>query len=416
MQQLALGVGDLKRVLTNVKTRGTWGEVQLEMLLEQVLTVDQYAKNVETVPGSGAQGRVCVKTAGAGRWLAARVDADRCEVPQGAIRTAGRCGRTGRCGRRVASGARTGTGGARRSENHRRQIPVAAQHHRLRDPVPAHRRPVRGSDAPAGPGRRPAARAPGQHRRPADPVRLAQQPADGLRTLALEKRSSEVWQVLGAAKTEFGKFGEALSQPRPTLEKAARNIESAEVRSRQMARKLKSVEALPGETAALLLGAAAGDCARRRVGLALSCGAARCSLCRPGRPATWPRSAAWAPPAGYSVRPASSARPAAQGDSLGHRRCAAHCRHRPRGAVYCRRSAPVHPGRRRVLDKRGQRIADRHAAAQGVGIVPHGGAFLGPPTGTTPEGAAPPGFDSACRCLRHHRRRPAPGRPLAKYG
>ena len=53
MQQLAIGVGDLKRVLTNVKTRGTWGEVQLEMLLEQVLTPEQYAKNVETVPGSG---------------------------------------------------------------------------------------------------------------------------------------------------------------------------------------------------------------------------------------------------------------------------------------------------------------------------------------------------------------------------
>ena len=52
MQQLAIGVGDLKRVLTNVKTRGTWGEVQLEMLLEQVLTVDQYAKNVETVAGT----------------------------------------------------------------------------------------------------------------------------------------------------------------------------------------------------------------------------------------------------------------------------------------------------------------------------------------------------------------------------
>src|SRR5690606_36411888 len=55
MQQLAVGVGDLKRVLTNVKTRGTWGEVQLEMLLEQLLTPDQYAKNVETIPRSGAR-------------------------------------------------------------------------------------------------------------------------------------------------------------------------------------------------------------------------------------------------------------------------------------------------------------------------------------------------------------------------
>jgi len=64
MQQLAIGVGDLKRVLTNVKTRGTWGEVQLEMLLEQVLTVDQYAKNVETVAGSNARVEFAIKLPG----------------------------------------------------------------------------------------------------------------------------------------------------------------------------------------------------------------------------------------------------------------------------------------------------------------------------------------------------------------
>ncbi|MFI4941131.1 MAG: DNA recombination protein RmuC, partial [Burkholderiales bacterium] len=64
MQQLAIGVGDLKRVLTNVKTRGTWGEVQLEMLLEQVLTVDQYAKNVETVPGTGERVEFAIKLPG----------------------------------------------------------------------------------------------------------------------------------------------------------------------------------------------------------------------------------------------------------------------------------------------------------------------------------------------------------------
>jgi DNA recombination protein RmuC len=76
----------------------------------------------------------------------------------------------------------------------------------------------------------------------------------GFRTLALEKRSSEVWQVLGAVKTEFSKFGDVLAATRMALEKAARNIESAEVRSRQMTRKLKSVEALPSEAAQLMLG------------------------------------------------------------------------------------------------------------------------------------------------------------------
>ncbi len=64
MQQLAIGVGDLKRVLTNVKTRGTWGEVQLEMLLEQMLTPDQYAKNVETVPGTGERVEFAIKLPG----------------------------------------------------------------------------------------------------------------------------------------------------------------------------------------------------------------------------------------------------------------------------------------------------------------------------------------------------------------
>ncbi|MCA3188039.1 MAG: DNA recombination protein RmuC, partial [Cupriavidus sp.] len=76
----------------------------------------------------------------------------------------------------------------------------------------------------------------------------------GFRTLALEKRSSEVWEVLGAVKTEFGKFGEVLARTRDTLVRAARNIEQAEVRTRQMERKLRTVEALPGEIAEQLLG------------------------------------------------------------------------------------------------------------------------------------------------------------------
>ena len=76
----------------------------------------------------------------------------------------------------------------------------------------------------------------------------------GFRTLALEKRSSEVWQVLGAVKTEFGKFGDVLSATRTALERAAKNIELAETRSRQMARKLKTVEALPTDVAQLILG------------------------------------------------------------------------------------------------------------------------------------------------------------------
>jgi DNA recombination protein RmuC len=76
----------------------------------------------------------------------------------------------------------------------------------------------------------------------------------GFRTLALEKRSSEVWQVLGAVKTEFDKFGEVLANTKAALEKAAKNIDSAEVRTRVMKKKLKEVEAMPVDAAQLLLG------------------------------------------------------------------------------------------------------------------------------------------------------------------
>jgi DNA recombination protein RmuC len=76
----------------------------------------------------------------------------------------------------------------------------------------------------------------------------------GFRTLAIEKRSSEVWQVLGAVKTEFGKFGDVLARTKAQLETVTRSIEAAETRTRVMNRKLRDVEALPGEEASGLLG------------------------------------------------------------------------------------------------------------------------------------------------------------------
>jgi DNA recombination protein RmuC len=81
----------------------------------------------------------------------------------------------------------------------------------------------------------------------------------GFRTLAIEKRSSEVWQVLGAVKTEFGKFGEVLARTKSQLETVTRSIEAAQTRTRQMGKRLRDVEALPGEQAAGLLGDALGD-------------------------------------------------------------------------------------------------------------------------------------------------------------
>ena len=112
MQQLAIGVGDLKRVLTNVKTRGTWGEVQLEMLLEQVLTVDQYAKNVETVAGSNARVEFAIKLPGqtdGGKPVWLPVDA---KFPKEQYERPARRGRPGRRRRCRESRRRAGTGRA----------------------------------------------------------------------------------------------------------------------------------------------------------------------------------------------------------------------------------------------------------------------------------------------------------------
>jgi DNA recombination protein RmuC len=254
MQQLAVGVGDLKRVLTNVKTRGTWGEVQLEMLLEQVLTVDQYARNVETVAGTNARVEFAIKLPGAVDggppvWMpidakfpkeqyerlveaAEHADADGVAKAGAELERAVRLEAKTICEKYVSPPQTTDfailflpTEGLY-AEVMRRPGLADELQRTLRVMI-------------AGPSTLSA---------------LLNSLQMGFRTLALEKRSSEVWQVLGAVKTEFGKFGDVLAATKATLERAAKNIENAEVRSRQMARKLKSVEALPSEAAQLMLG------------------------------------------------------------------------------------------------------------------------------------------------------------------
>jgi DNA recombination protein RmuC len=254
MQQLAIGVGDLKRVLTNVKTRGTWGEVQLEMLLEQMLTVDQYAKNVETVAGTGARVEFALKLpgtvdGGAPVWMpidakfpkeqyerlvdaAERADADGVAAAGRELERAVRLEAKSIAEKYLAPPQTTDfailflpTEGLYAEVMRRPGLADELQR--------VHRVSVAG---------------------PSTLSALLNSLQMGFRTLALEKRSSEVWQVLGAVKTEFAKFGDVLAATRTTLERAAKNIETAEMRSRQMVRKLKSVEALPGEAAQRLLG------------------------------------------------------------------------------------------------------------------------------------------------------------------
>lgn len=255
MQQLALGVGDLKRVLTNVKTRGTWGEVQLEMLLEQVLTPDQYAKNVETIAGSGARVEFALKLPGQNDggppvWMPidAKFPKEQYERLLEAADNADAEG-VAQAGRELERAVR---GEARTISEKYVSPPHTTDFAILFLPTEGLYAEVMRRPGLADELQR-------VHRisiaGPSTLTALLNSLQMGFRTLALEKRSSEVWQVLGAVKTEFSKFGDVLAATKLTLERAAKNIESAETRSRVMARKLKSVEALPSEQAQLLMGA-----------------------------------------------------------------------------------------------------------------------------------------------------------------
>jgi len=259
MQQLAIGVGDLKRVLTNVKTRGTWGEVQLEMLLEQVLTPDQYAKNVETVPGSGERVEFAIRLPGQDDgarpvWMPidAKFPKEQYERLAHAAELADAEG-VAAAGRELERAVRIE---AKTIADKYLSPPLTTDFAIMFLPTEGLyaeviRRPGLADELQrvcrisiAGPSTLSA---------------LLNSLQMGFRTLALEKRSSEVWQVLGAVKTEFGKFGDVLAATKASLERAAKNIEQAETRTRQMTRKLKSVEALPSETAQLLLRTEAPD-------------------------------------------------------------------------------------------------------------------------------------------------------------
>ncbi|MCA3776964.1 MAG: DNA recombination protein RmuC [Burkholderia sp.] len=262
MQTLAAGVGDLKKVLTNVKTRGTWGEVQLEALLEQMLTPDQYAKNVATVPKSTERVEFAIRLPGRDSgtrdappvWLPIdakfpREDYERLIDAQEradavAVEEAARALET-----RVRQEART----------------IAEKY-----VAPPHTTDFALLFLPTEGLYAEILRRPGltdllqrDYRvtvaGPTTLTALLNSLQMGFRTLAIEQRSSEVWQVLGAVKTEFGKFGDVLARTKSQLETVTRSIELAEQRTRVMNRKLKQVEALPGDTAAGLLGAEGAD-------------------------------------------------------------------------------------------------------------------------------------------------------------
>ena len=257
MQTLAAGVGDLKKVLTNVKTRGTWGEVQLEALLEQLLTADQYAKNVATVPKSADRVEFAIKLPG-------RQDPEGVAVPVW-LPIDAKFPREDY--ERLIEAQERGDPVAVEEASRALEGRIRAEARAISEKyvAPPHTTdfallflPTEGLYAEVL--RRPGLTDTLQRdyrvtiAGPTTLTALLNSLQMGFRTLAIEKRSSEVWQVLGAVKTEFGKFGDVLAKTKSQLETVTRSIEAAETRTRMMNRKLRDVEALPGEQASGLLG------------------------------------------------------------------------------------------------------------------------------------------------------------------
>jgi len=258
MQALAVGVGDLKRVLTNVKTRGTWGEVQLGALLEQLLVPEQYARNVETLAGTGRRVEFAIRLPGReGQeqvWLPidSKFPADIYE-------------------RLVAAQERADPLAAEEAGK-ALEARFKAEAKRIRE---SYVEPPATTDfaimfVPTEGLYAEIARRPGlaesvqreQRVTLAGPTNLAMMVNSlqmGFRTLAIEQRASEVWQLLSAVKSEFGRFGEVLARTKAQLQTVANSIGDAEVRTRQMARKLKDVETLPEAHVDEVLGSPADE-------------------------------------------------------------------------------------------------------------------------------------------------------------
>nr|WP_295077592.1 DNA recombination protein RmuC [uncultured Roseateles sp.] len=253
MQNLARDVGSLNRVLTNVKTRGIFGEVQLAGLLEQVFTPEQYASNVATIPGSSERVEFAIalpgqREDGAPLWLP--IDA---KFPREDYE------------RLLEAQDRADVAGVEASSK-AIELRLRAEAKTIREKyiAPPHTTDFGMLFVPTEGLYAEALRRPGlveslqrEHKvmlvGPTTLLATLTSLQMGFRTLALEKRSAEVWEVLGAVKTEFGKFGDVLAKTKKKLQEASNTIDQAETRTRAMTRQLRSVESLPDEAASKLL-------------------------------------------------------------------------------------------------------------------------------------------------------------------
>ncbi len=245
MRTLANGVGDLKRVLTNVKTRGIWGEVQLDTLLSQVLAPGQYAENVQVIPGSAERVEFAIILPGTGEDQTVFLPIDS-KYPVEAYERlltsvdGGEAEAVNQASRELCAAIRTE---AKRISQKYIEPPYTtdfavmflateglyAEAMRSRGLLEELQRKYR--IVIAGPATLSA---------------LLNSLQVGFRTLAIEQRSAEVWQLLGAVKTEFGRFSDLLDQTQQRLRQAGETIEKAAVRTRAINRRLRDVEALGG--------------------------------------------------------------------------------------------------------------------------------------------------------------------------
>ena len=253
MQTLAQGVGDLKHLLTNVKTRGMFGEAQLGALLEHVLVADQYVSQVVTRPGTRNPVDYAIKLPGrsdSGEPIWLPIDAKFPNEDYERLLDAQQ--------RADAAGAEA----AARALELRVRVEAKAIAEKYVEPP--HTTdfailflPTEGlyAEVLRRPGLMDALQR--DHRvtiaGPTTLLAMLNALQMGFRTLALEKRSSEVWQILGAVKTEFSKFGDVLAKAKSQTETVLRTLDGAEQRSRVMGRTLRDVEALPETQASLLL-------------------------------------------------------------------------------------------------------------------------------------------------------------------
>lgn len=244
MQTLAGSVGDLKRVMTNVKSRGTWGEMQLGNIIDNVLTPEQYAKNVKTVPGSDELVEFAIRLPG-------RKDEQPVWLPMDAKYPVEHYQRLQDAQDGTDRVAIVAAANAFETSIRAEAKKIASKY--IAPPFTTDFAvmylPTEGLFAEVL--RRPGLVEALQNESrivvtgPANLAAMLNSLQMGFKTLAIEKRSSEVWGVLGQVKTEFGKFGDVVDAARKSIDAAARKFDQVGVRTRAIQRQLRDVQALP---------------------------------------------------------------------------------------------------------------------------------------------------------------------------